>query len=215
MKKLAAATQGGDVAGRPGARGKEAHLQHTASRIDHGQGSAANRQAAKEAAAKEQQQEREVTRILYVERNAGGMRMQRFVVCVGWDRRVFVFSDDTSREVQGYQYCMPRSLDPYFQKGAAKSLGSLLNSSAMGWFDDNHPEGEAHSYGGYMNPFGGGRSRQSAGPGGGADDGGVRRLGSIRGGLWKACFSSKRQRTFYLNRLTNERSWHKPPGFEE
>ena len=24
---------------------------------------------------------------------------------------------------------------------------------AMGWFDDNHPEGEAHSYGGYMNPL--------------------------------------------------------------
>ena len=65
----------------------------------------------------------------YVERNAGGMRMQRFVVCVGWDRRVFVFSDDTSREVQGYMYCMPRSLDPYFQKGAAKTLSGLAARS--------------------------------------------------------------------------------------
>jgi len=31
--------------------------------------------------------------------------------------------------------------------------------------------------------------------------------------LWKACYSSKRQRTFYMNRQTKERVWHKPDGY--
>jgi hypothetical protein len=30
--------------------------------------------------------------------------------------------------------------------------------------------------------------------------------------LWKACFSSKRQRNYYVNRITQERTWHKPEG---
>ena len=34
------------------------------------------------------------------------------------------------------------------------------------------------------------------------------------GPVWKASYSSKRQRTFYVNRLTNERSWRKPEDFD-
>ena len=48
-------------------------------------------------------------------------------------------------------------------------------------------------------------------------DGGASSSGTKGGDepVWKACFSSKRQRNFYVNRLTKERSWHKPDGFIE
>ena len=38
--------------------------------------------------------------------------------------------------------------------------------------------------------------------------------GGSKGSVWKACYSSKRQKTFYVNKLTDERSWHKPPDYD-
>jgi len=65
-----------------------------------------------------------------------------------------------------------------------------------------------------VTPRGGGGSSSGRGGGGGDGGGGKRGGSSSKGSVWKACYSSKRQKTFYVNRLTEERSWHKPDDYD-
>ena len=71
--------------------------------------------------------------------------------------------------------------------------------------------GGSGSGGGSSGGHGGGGGSSSGGAGGSKRSGGG---GGSKGSVWKACYSSKRQKTFYVNKLTDERSWHKPPDYD-
>ena len=71
--------------------------------------------------------------------------------------------------------------------------------------------GGSGSGGGSSGGHGGGGGSSSGAAGGSKRSGGG---GGSKGSVWKACYSSKRQKTFYVNKLTDERSWHKPPDYD-